>query len=78
VNVAPHGHFGDDADAAVGGDGFKPFVEGGGVHDLVRSLALRPVSEAMIRWAAINTITRRLARKGPATRQQWRTFDLTS
>lgn len=32
------------------------------------------VSEAMIRWAAINTITRRLARGGPATRQQRRTF----
>ncbi|MGH8920533.1 MAG: IS5 family transposase [Actinomycetes bacterium] len=27
-------------------------------------------SEAMIRWAAINTITRRIARGGPATRQQ--------
>ena len=26
-------------------------------------------SEAMIRWAAINTITRRIARGGPATRQ---------
>jgi len=24
----------------------------------------------MIRWAAINTITRRIARGGPATRQQ--------
>lgn len=32
------------------------------------------VSEAMIRWAAINTMTRRLARGGPATRQQRRTF----
>jgi hypothetical protein len=32
------------------------------------------VSEAMIRWAAINTITRRLARGEPATRQQRRTF----
>jgi transposase len=31
-------------------------------------------SEAMIRWAAINTITRRIARGGPATRQQKRTF----
>ena len=31
------------------------------------------VSEAMIRWAAINTITRRIARGGPATRQQRRT-----
>lgn len=32
------------------------------------------VSEAMIRWAAINTITRRLARRQSATRQQKRTF----
>jgi hypothetical protein len=32
------------------------------------------VSEAMIRWAAINTITRRIARGGPATRQQRRVF----
>jgi hypothetical protein len=32
------------------------------------------VSEAMIRWAAIATITRRIARGGPATRQQRRTF----
>jgi transposase len=32
------------------------------------------VSEAMIRWAAINTITRRIARGCPATRQQRRTF----
>jgi transposase len=31
-------------------------------------------SEAMIRWAAINTITRRIARGGPAVRQQRRTF----
>ena len=31
-------------------------------------------SEAMIRWAAINTITRRLARGRPATRQKRRTF----
>ena len=31
-------------------------------------------SEAMIRWAAINTITRRIARGEPATRQQKRTF----
>jgi transposase len=36
------------------------------------------VSEAMIRWAAINTITRRLARGGPATRQQPRTFTPSS
>jgi hypothetical protein len=28
----------------------------------------------MIRWAAIATITRRIARGGPATRQQRRTF----
>jgi len=32
------------------------------------------VSEAMTRWAAINTMTRRLARGGPAARQQHRTF----
>ena len=32
------------------------------------------VSEAMIRWAAIATMTRRIARGGPATRQQRRTF----
>ncbi len=32
------------------------------------------MSEAMIRWAAINTITRRIARRGPAIRQQRRTF----
>jgi transposase len=36
------------------------------------------MSEAMIRWAAINTITRRIARGGPATRQQRRTFTPTS
>jgi transposase len=36
------------------------------------------VSEAMIRWAAINTITRRIARGGPATRQQRRTFPAVS
>jgi transposase len=36
------------------------------------------VSEAMIRWAAINTITRRIARGGPATRQQRRTFPTVS
>ena len=34
-------------------------------------------SEAMIRWAAINTITRRIARGGPAIRQQRRTFPAT-
>jgi transposase len=38
----------------------------------------RATSEAMIRWAAINTMTRRLARGGPATRQQRRTFTQTS
>jgi hypothetical protein len=32
------------------------------------------MSEAMIRWAAINTITRRIARGGPAIRWQRRTF----
>jgi transposase len=32
------------------------------------------VSEAMIRWAAINTITRRIARGRPASRQQRRSF----
>jgi transposase len=36
------------------------------------------LSEAMIRWAAINTMTRRLAHGGPATRQQRRTFGPTS
>lgn len=36
------------------------------------------VSEAMIRWAAINTITRRIARGGPGTRQQRRTFTPTN
>jgi transposase len=35
------------------------------------------VSEAMIRWAAINIITRRIARGGPATRQQRRTLSAT-
>ena len=32
------------------------------------------VSEAMIRWAAINTMTRRIARGRPAIRQQRRSF----
>ena len=32
------------------------------------------VSEAMIRWAAIGTMTRRIARGHPATRQRRRTF----
>ena len=36
------------------------------------------LSEAMIRWAAINTITRRIARGGPAVRQQRRTFTAIS
>lgn len=36
------------------------------------------VSEAMIRWAAINTITRRIARGGPAIRQQRRTYPAVS
>ena len=30
------------------------------------------LSEATIRWAAINTMTRRIARGGPATRQRRR------
>jgi hypothetical protein len=36
------------------------------------------VSEAMIRWAAIDTITRRIARGHPATRQQRRTLPVRS
>ena len=36
------------------------------------------MSEAMIRWAAINTITRRIARRGLAIRQQRRTFSAVS
>jgi hypothetical protein len=32
----------------------------------------------MIRWAAINTITRRIAPGGPATRQQRREFTAAS
>ncbi len=36
------------------------------------------LSEGMIRWAAINTITRRIARGRPATRQQRRTFPAIS
>jgi transposase len=35
-------------------------------------------SEAMIRWAAINTMVRRLTRAGPATRQARRTLHPTS
>jgi transposase len=41
------------------------------VRDYERDPAM---SEAMIRWAAINTITRRIARGGPAIRRQRRTF----
>lgn len=44
-------------------------------RDYERDLA---TSEAMIRWAAINTITRRIARGGPATRQQRRIFPALS
>jgi hypothetical protein len=48
-------------------------------HRLARDHERDPaVSEAMIGWAAINTITRRLARRRPATRQQRRTFATTS
>jgi transposase len=36
------------------------------------------LSEAMIRWAAINTMSRRIARGGPATRQQRRTLTTNS
>jgi transposase len=36
------------------------------------------LSEAMIRWAAINTMTRRIARGGPATRQRRREFTTAS
>jgi transposase len=36
------------------------------------------ISEAMIRWAAINTMTRRIARGRPATRQQRRKFTIAS
>jgi transposase len=42
---------------------------------LVRDYERHPaMSEAMIRWAAINTITRRIARGHPATRRRRRTF----
>lgn len=42
---------------------------------LARDYERHPATaEAMIRWAAINTITRRLARGEPATRQQRRIF----
>jgi transposase len=37
-----------------------------------------PHSEAMIRWAAITTITRRITRGGPATRQQKRVFTIST
>ena len=36
------------------------------------------LSEAMIRWAAINTMTRRIARGGAAVRRQRREFTTTS
>jgi transposase len=36
------------------------------------------ISEAMIRWVAINTMTRRIARGRPATRQQRRKFTIAS
>jgi len=36
------------------------------------------LSEAMIRWAAINTMTRRIARGGPSVWQQRREFTLSS
>jgi hypothetical protein len=36
------------------------------------------LSAAMIRWAAINTMTRRIARGGPATMQQRREFATAS
>jgi transposase len=36
------------------------------------------LSEAMIRWAAINTMTRRITRGGPAVWQQRREFTITS
>jgi transposase len=46
---------------------------------LARDYERHPASsEAMIRWAAINTITRRIARGGPATRQQKLTFTPSS
>jgi transposase len=46
---------------------------------LARDYEREPVtSEAMTRWAAINTITRRIARGGPATRQQRRTSSAAS
>jgi hypothetical protein len=44
-------------------------------YERERDLAL---SEAMIRWAAINTMTRRLARGRPSARQQRREFTITS
>jgi transposase len=36
------------------------------------------LSEAMIRWAAINTMTRRIARGGPAVWEQRREFTFSS
>jgi transposase len=48
-------------------------------RQLARDYERHPAtSEAMIRWAAINTITRRIARGGPATRQQRRVFQPVS
>ncbi|MBN9743334.1 hypothetical protein DMP23_19860 [Amycolatopsis sp. A1MSW2902] len=42
---------------------------------LARNYERHPATpEAMIRWAAINTITRRIARRAPATRPQKRVF----
>jgi hypothetical protein len=32
------------------------------------------ISKVLIRWAGINTITRRIVRRGPATCQRRRTF----
>jgi len=46
---------------------------------LVRDYERDPAtSEAMIRWAAINTMTRRLARRRPAARQQRRSSQHTN
>jgi hypothetical protein len=48
-------------------------------HRLARDHERDPaVSAAMIGWAALNTITRRLAHGGPAGRQQRRTFTAAS
>src|SRR4051794_29533774 len=46
---------------------------------LARDYERHPATaEAMIRWAAINTMTRRLARGGPAARQQCRQLAATT